>query len=191
MAYGVPVDYAYAVILLAIAFLSVRWAYRTITGTPVSVAALLGMSVIYVAIFLYAALNSLQTLINLLLLPFLVISVACGVVAARYVERSVRFEVRPDGRWYFRLGLLTPLLYIGILLIRLAENLYLLRIDPLTVQPPPNAPIDSLIVRIVFTSNALLAAGTGFLVGRNYGVRRAYLRERERKSAAPAQPLPA
>ncbi len=186
MATAPSVELGYGVLLFVIAALSVRWAYRTITGTPVSFAAIVGMSVVYVLIFAYAALNSLRTLADLLLVPFVIVAAVAAVIAARYVEQVVRFEQRSDGRWYFRLGLFLPMLYIAILVSRLVENLILLRIDPFQVQLPPALPLGSLAARIVFTSNVLFAAGTGFLVGRNLGVHRAFVRLRAR--TAPARP---
>lgn len=147
-----------------------RRSYRMATGTRVRFGLLFVMAGLYGALWAwsvweaYLALPLVATVADLGLL-------AVGVgLALPYIRRVVHFEQRADGMWYYRLGVAIPLIYIVLLVARLAVGVAYLGPGAVDLAPVPvhglGAPAEVALALV----NALLSVSTGLLLGRATGI---------------------
>lgn len=174
------------VVTALVLFLVLRRAYRMYLGTPLRPVQLFALSALYVALFvLLAAFESLPLLPWWSTVLDLPVGVAAAVVAFEYVDRRVQIY-RAGEVWMFRIGLLVPVVYVGLFVLRLVLELVVVGINPFAGSPtlPVLTPFEA---DVLIGVDALFAFSTGLVVGRNVGVYRSY--ERHRRSAgAPVSP---
>ena len=96
-----------------------RRTYAMVQGARYSAGRLFGFTGFYVFLFallaiptLYAAVGAWGLFGWLLLAPYVAVPAAAAVMAVPYVRRIVRFDLRGEGRWYYHLPLLIPVLYL-------------------------------------------------------------------------------
>ncbi len=169
-----------------IGLLIVRRAVLQLRGAPLSTARLVGYALLYPLLFaLVAGLESLP-LLPLWSLGVDVAAAAVGAWAAvSYVERTV-VVYSEGGRWMYRLGLVVPLVYVGLFLGRLALELAV-GIDPFAPSITALSPTNTLLLEVV---DALFGFSTGMAVGRNLGVYRAWQRRLAQSTPAPLRSEP-
>ncbi len=169
-----------AVVFLAlIVLILVRRTYRLVRGALYSTARLVGFSVFYSLLFglfafttLYAAVGVWGNLALLLVIPYGAVVAGAALVSAPYIRRIVRFESRADGRWYYRLPMLVPVLYLGLFLLRFAIELVVFGVTPTTTVLPTTLSTPVLVVLVAV--DLLLGVSAGLLIGRSIGVYRAF-----------------
>ena len=89
--------------------------------------------------------------------------------SAPRVRRTVAFELRPDGRLYYRLPIVVPLLSLLLFLARVAVEVALFGLAAFaTFTLPTGVPTDALLVLI--TTDVLFGASVGLVLGRGSGV---------------------
>jgi hypothetical protein len=178
------------IVLAIIVLIMVRRTYALSQGTPYSptrvfsygafstvVFAVLAASTIYVAVGTWG-------LVGLALVaPYALVVVLAASVAEPRVRRLVRFEDQPDGRLFYRLPLVIPVLTMVLFLVRVAVEILLFGLTAfLTFSFPTSLPFGALLVLIAV--DLLYGGSIGLLYGRAFAVRAAF---RER---AEARPLP-
>jgi hypothetical protein len=170
--------------LVLLVFIVGRRTVLMVRGTTVSAARLAGFAVFYVVFFVIALAGSLSTVPLYWYGVDAAAVVLAALVAIPYVERVVRIERRPDGLWYYRLGLALPLVYLALFAVRLAVDAFVLDVNPFG--PPTAVSLSPFATDVLIAVDVLFGVSTGLLVGRSIGVYRAY-----RRAAMGAPPLPA
>ncbi|MGI0053858.1 MAG: hypothetical protein ACRECR_06365, partial [Thermoplasmata archaeon] len=175
------------VIFALIAVILVRRIYLMQAGSRVSSGRLFAFTGLYVALFAL----TIGTTVALLPLygtvaDLIVLAVSAALVLP-HTRGAVRFDRRPDGYWYYRVGSAIIVSYVVLLLVRWGVEFGLLGIDPL-VYPPPISSLTAFQVGLLEVVDLLFAVSTGLLLGRNLGVYLAFLR-RPPEPASPG-PLP-
>jgi hypothetical protein len=145
-----------------------------VRGTTVSAARLAGYAVFYVVFFVLALAGSFSAVPLYWYAVDAAVVVLAALVAIPYVERVARIERRPDGQWYYRLGLALPLVYLALFAVRLAVDAFVLNVNPLG--PPTAVSLSPFATDVLIAVDALFGVSTGLLVGRSIGVYRAYRR---------------
>lgn len=142
---------------------------------------------------LYAAYGSWGLGCLVLLAPYAATVVATTTFTEPHVREVVQFETRGEGRVYYRLSWLVPVLYAILFTARIAVEFLVLGATSFgTITFPSTLPTPLLLTSIAF--DLLYAVSVGLLLGRAFGVRRAYLDARPSTGAPPApgaaKPLP-
>jgi hypothetical protein len=182
MASGSPGETGYLLLLAIVVIILVRRFYRLVQGTVVSTGRLVGFAAFYLVLFAFVLLSGYAGVPYYALIADGAIVVVATLIAAPYVERIVRFELRADGQWYYRLGLLIPGLYLVLFGVRLAIDVLLIGENPFA--PPTNISLSPLQLILLIVVDALFAFSTGLLVGRSVGVYRAFQRQPRTPPAA-------
>jgi hypothetical protein len=161
-----------------------------VRGAPVRPERMFAIAGLYVALFVLVIATSLS---QLPLWSYAVDGVVAVVTALRatvVVQDRVVMEWRND-RWYYRLGLAIPVLYLVLFVARLALDIFVVGINPFDFAPPSSAPLTGIDLVTVAVVDALFAFSTGLLVGRTCGV---YLEYKKKVAEGPpsptGQPLP-
>ncbi|MCI4324631.1 MAG: hypothetical protein L3K00_01915 [Thermoplasmata archaeon] len=161
-----------------------------VRGAPVRPERMFAVAGLYTAIFVLVIATSLS---QLPLWSYAVdgaVAVVAAIGATIVVQERVVIEWRND-RWYYRLGVAIPVLYLVLFVARLALDFVVLGVDPFAFASPSTAPLSGIDLVTVAVVDALFAFSTGLLVGRTTGV---YLEYRKKVAAGPptpaAPPLP-
>lgn len=162
-----------AVILLVILFVVARRVIGMVRGTPVNPVRLLASTALYVLLF------ALVVAEEFLLLPWYVpvVNVAVagtvGALATPYVVRRVQVYRDAAGAWHYRLGYVIPALYVGLFGVRVLVDLFVLGVNPLSPSLPSGALSGGEAI-LLAAVDALFSVSMGLLLGRSFGVYRAY-----------------
>jgi hypothetical protein len=186
---------AVLVLLLFVAIIA-RRTYRMIQGTRYSPGRLFGFAGFYVLLFaglafttLFAAVSAWGLYGELLVIPYAAVPAAAGVVAAPYVRRIVRFERRDDGRWYYRLPWLVPILYLSLFIFRFSLEIVLFGVAfTSSFLLPTSVPTGWLL--LLMGVDLLFGISLGVLLGRSVGVYRAFQDLPQEPGSSEAPPLP-
>ena len=182
-------------ILVVLVGLIARRTYLSLYGatySPGRMFAFVGYAVVFFALFagttIYAALGTWGPDAWVLLAPYALTPAVVATVTLPHVRKVVRFEQRADGRTYYRLPWLVPVLYLLLFTLRLVIEVVLFGLSALfSPSLPTSLPTDVLLAVIAF--DLLYSVSVGLLLGRGFGVRRAYL-DAERLRAATPGPVP-
>jgi hypothetical protein len=170
-----------AVVLIFIVLILARRTYAQIQGARYSVERLAVFAGFYVLLFaalaagtLHAALAAWGTPAYLLIVPYAVVPAVSALVAAPYIERVVRFELRPDGIWYYRLSWHIPVLYLVLFVARIAAEVAVFGGSAVLVTFPPPSPPSVAALYLLVGVDLLFGVSLGLLIGRGLGVYRAH-----------------
>jgi len=184
------------VVLALFIFIMARRTVGQLQGTRFSAGRLFGFAGFYVLLFallaaatLYAAVTNWGTAAYALFAPYVAVPAAAAYLAAPYVRRVVRFELRSDGQWYYRLSWHVPVLYLSLFVARIVAEVAVLGLSAVLVTFPPPAPSSAGAVEILIGVDLLFGLSLGLLVGRGIGVYRAH-RDLSSSSGAPSPPSP-
>ncbi len=147
--------------------------------------------VLFAASTLYPALGTWGPTAWALLAPYAAVPAVVAWQTAPHVQRVVRFERRGDGRTYYQLPWLVPVLYLVLFAARLAIEVVLFGASgAFAVTFPTSLPASTLAVLVAF--DLLYAASVGLLLGRSFGIRAAYRAApvAEPPASAPTAPPP-
>ncbi len=178
-------------VVLAIVFLFLaRRTYRMVRGMRYSAARLFVYSGLYVLLFvlfafitIYAATSAWGMYAESLVVPYGAVVAAAAVLSTPFVRRIVRFERREDGREYYRLPWVVPVLSLVLFVVRFTVELFIFGLASTTsFFLPTSLPTVLLLVLIVI--DLLFGVSVGLLLGRAVGVRSAH----EELASAPAEP---
>jgi len=181
-------------LIVIIVLILARRTYAMIQGTTYSAARLFVFAGFYVVIYLVLSYGTLAgafaywgSSTYLLILAYVAIPVVAGLVAAPRVERVVHFEQRADGQWYYKLGWVVPVAYLVLFVTRLVAEVVILGPSAFYITfPPPPAPSLGALITLVAV-DLLFGVSLGLLLGRGFGVYRAY---QKLPKPAPAPPPP-
>ena len=168
-----------------------------VQGTRYSTGRLVAFAAFYILLFvalafttLYAAVGTWGSDAALLLAPYVAVPTLAAVLVVPYVRRIVRFERRDDGRWYYRLPWLIPVLYLALFVFRILAEFAVFGVAGLVFSFPLPAPPSVGALEILIGVDLLFGFSLGLLVGRGIGVYRAH-RDLPAEPASPADtPLP-
>jgi hypothetical protein len=186
-----PTPIAAGVIILAILVLFMaRRTYALSQGTPYTpgrVFAYGGFSTLLFAVLaastIYVAAGTWGPIGLALVAPYALVVLSAAWVAEPRVRRLVRFEEHPDGRMYYRLPLVIPIITMVLFLVRVTIEILLFGLTAFfTFSFPSTLPLGSLLILIAV--DLLYGGSVGLLYGRAFAVRAAF---RERSAS---QPLP-
>lgn len=184
------------IVLAVFVLILARRTVGQLRGARYSASRLFGFAGLYILLFvalaaatLYAAVTSWGEEAYLLLVPYGAVPVVGAYLAAPYVRRIVRFELRADGQWYYRLSWHVPVLYLSLFVGRIVAEIAVFGLSAVLITFPPPAPPSSAAVFILVGVDLLFGLSLGLLVGRGIGVFRAY-RDLPSRSGAPPPPSP-
>jgi hypothetical protein len=177
-----PLLAIYSLVFILVIGRSIRLA----RGVPFSTNRLWVQAGIYLFLFV------ITIVLDLTVLPVWIFGLDAGVLgvgawlSSSYVRRITEFTVRPDGLWMYRLGILLPMIYLGLYAVRIVVELVVLP-DPFgaTGPLPTLAPLQQLALAAVDT---LFALSAGLLVGRSVGVYQAYQERKRNLPPIPSSP---
>lgn len=186
-------------LIVIIVLILARRTYAMIQGTAYSAARLFGFAGFYILLYVVLAYGTLASALGfwgsttyLLVAAYVAVPVVAGLVAAPHVERIVHFEQRADGQWYYKLGMVVPVAYLVLFVIRIGAEIAVLGPNAfyLTFPPPPAPSVGALVVLLAV--DLLFGVSLGLLLGRGVGVYRAYQKLPKAKSTPPppSAPLP-
>ena len=184
-------DTSAVVVLALIVLILLRRTYRLAQGAPYSpwrVFAYGGFSAVLFVFFaastIYVALGTWGLVAYALLAPYLGVVVGSAALAEPRIRRLVSFEERGDGRTYFRLPLVVPILTVVLFLVRAAVEIWQFGLNALaSFSLPTSSSVAALEILIAF--DLLYGVSIGLLVGRGLAVRAAFS-----ERTATASPLP-
>jgi hypothetical protein len=192
-----PPPSSFSTEVLILAFFVLIVARRTIAmvqGTRYSAARMFGFTGFYVALFLLLASGTIVVAAQawglggeLLVAPYIAVLVVAALIAAPYVRRIVRFEVRDGGERYYRLPWVVPVLYLLLFVVRIAMELVLFGPAAFNFTLPTS--VSTTALALLVAVDLLFAGSTGLLLGRSVGVYYAH-RDLERAGAPPPGPAP-
>jgi hypothetical protein len=181
-------------LVVILVLLLVRRTYAQLQGARYSVGRLFAFAGIYVVIFglfaygtLYAAAAVWGPVAYGLIAAYVAVPGVAAVLSAPYVEKIVRFEFRAYGGWYYRLPWLVPVLYLILFVTRFGAELVIYGASGLATFPPP-APPTTAALEVLVGVDLLFGVSLGLLVGRGFGVYRAYQHLPLHPSEVPASP---
>jgi hypothetical protein len=184
------------IVLVFIVLILARRTYAQIQGARFSAERLAVFAGFYVLLFaalaagtLYAALSAWGTPAYLLVLPYVAVPGVSALMAAPYIQRVVRFELRADGNWYYRLSWHIPVLYLGLFVARIAAEVAVFGGSAVLVTFPPPSPPSLAALYLLVGVDLLFGISLGLLIGRGFGVYRAH-RALPPAEGAPPPPLP-
>jgi hypothetical protein len=179
--------YAFVGILVLLALVR---AVRMARGTSANPARLGFYAGIYVFLFLLVVGLDLAPLPLWFLAVDAALAVAGGVVATFYVRKAAQITRTPAGGYVYRLGLVLPLIYLSLFVVRIVLDLSVLGEDPFATPPTGPTTVNAQLVDLLALVDVLFAFSTGLIVGRSLGVYLA-LREHQRTEGATAPVPPA
>ena len=173
-------DASTIVIVAIIVVVIARRVVGMVRGAPVSPPRLFGFAILFGFLFVVGIFSTLSQLPVWTYGLDAAVVVVASVLATWYVQRIVVIEWR-NGAWYYRLGVVIPVVYIALFATRLALDAVVLGIDPFA--PPMGGPVlTGTKLGLVTVVDALFAFSTGLLVGRSVGV---YLEYKKKAAAGP------
>jgi hypothetical protein len=165
----------YGIFLVIIVFILARRTAMMVRGTPLRVGRLVGIAVVYIALFAFAI------GFDLLIEPWwvgvidLAVVVSAAVLLPAYIESRVTVYRGPGGAWYYRLGYLVPAVYLVLFVARLGIEFGVLNIDPFDTTPFTTT-FTNFQLALLALVDGLFAFSTGLLVARTVAVYRVYQR---------------
>jgi len=184
-------------VLLLFVVILARRTYLMVQGTRFSVGRLFAFAGFYVLLFvafafttLYSALAFWGAVTYLLLVPYAAVPAAAALLAAPYVRRTVQFERRGDGAWYYRLSWHIPVLYLSLFIARTVAEVAVFGIAGILFAFPLPAPPSVAALLILVAVDLLFGFSLGLLLGRGAGVVRAHRDLPKDPASAPPPPLP-
>jgi hypothetical protein len=181
------------VFLAIIVLIMVRRTYMLSRGSvysPGRVFSYGGFSMLLFAVFaattIYVAVGTWGTVGYALLAPYVAIVVGSVFVAEPRVRRLVKFEERADGRTYYLLPLIVPVLTLVLFIVRVAVEIWLFGLDSIATFTIPTS-LSSGALEILIAFDLLYGISIGLLIGRGLAIRAAF----NARQPAPesAQPL--
>ncbi|HTT72807.1 MAG TPA: hypothetical protein VMG99_01465 [Thermoplasmata archaeon] len=181
------------VFLAIIVLIMVRRTYMLSRGSvysPGRVFSYGGFSMLLFAVFaattIYVAVGTWGTVGYALLAPYVAIVVGSVFVAEPRVRRLVKFEERADGRTYYLLPLIVPVLTLVLFIVRVAVEIWLFGLDSIATFAIPTS-LSSGALEILIAFDLLYGISIGLLIGRGLAIRAAF----NARQPAPesAQPL--
>ena len=168
------------VLLLLFVFIVGRRTYAMLQGTRFSLGRVFAFAALYVLLFaalafatLYSAVGTWGASAYSLLAPYVALPVVSALLIAPYVQRTVQFERRDDGQWYYRLTWQIPVAYLSLFVTRFIAEIVVYGPSSAFALPPP-APPSTTALWILIGVDLLFGISLGLLVGRGWGVYRAY-----------------
>jgi hypothetical protein len=141
-------------------------------GVPYSTNRLIVQGLLYVILFAFTIAFDVSVLPVWTFALDGAILAAGAVVAAVHVRRGTVFTQREDGVWMYRLGILLPAIYLALWAVRVAVEIVVLPDAFGTTGPLPA--LDNLQQFALAGVDALFSFSAGLLLGRSFGVYRAY-----------------
>lgn len=165
-------------------------------GTAYSWARLIVFAGFYVLLFgafgavtIYTAVGTWGTYGGALVAPYAGVVATAAILSAPYVRRIVRFERRADGRWYYRLPWIVPVLTLGLFVARFVAEFAVFGLAATTsFVLPTSVPSDVLLVLVGI--DLTFGISVGLLIGRAIGVYRAFGDLPSPPDVTPSPPLP-
>jgi hypothetical protein len=180
-------DEEFLVILVLVAVLGIRRTYRMATGASASPGRLAAVTGFYLVIFALAVVEDLYAFPFYFLFVEVALLVAGAIVTALYVRRVVTIAPHPTWGYSYRLGYALPLVYLGLFLVRIAVDVFVVGLPTVSPTGAVVTPtVTGLTLDLVAAVDALFSVSAGIVTGRSIGV---YLALRENRAQAKA-PLP-
>lgn len=183
-------DEGAVVFILVIVFIMARRTYALSQGTVYSTGRVFGYGAFSTFLFavlaastIYVAATVWGSVALALIVPYIGVIFAAAAVVEPHVRRRVTFERRDDGRLYYRLPVLIPVLSLVLFVVRVGVDIGLFGLATLTTFTVP-ASVSSLDLAILIGADLVYGTSIGLLYGRGLGVRSAYLVQAT-KDAAP------
>jgi len=188
------------VLLVLLIAIIARRTVLQIQGARFSLGRLFVFAGFYVLLFvalafvtLYAAVVAWGPNAYVLIAPYVAIPAVAAYLAAPYIRRIVRFELRANGEWYYRLSWHIPVLYLALFTARLVAEIAVFGLAGVEFTLPPPAPPSVGALEILVGVDLLFAVSLGLLVGRGIGVVLAHRdlpKEAPYSAPPPSPPLP-
>jgi hypothetical protein len=175
------------VIVAVIVLILVRRVIGMVRGAPVRPARMFAITALFVALLAFTLLLSFSQLPIWTYGVDVVVLLVAAAIASQWVRRQVVMEWK-NGEWTYRLGVLIPVVYLVLFVVRLTLDLVVLGVNPFAGTPPGTTPLSGQALLVVAVVDALFAFSTGLLVGRTVGV---YLEYEARLQAGPPGSPPA
>ncbi len=189
-----PLSGEVIVILLIVALL-VRRTVLQMQGTRYSAGRVFGFGAFYVLIFgllgagtILAAVVAWGTVAYSLIALYVAVPVVGALLAAPYIQRIVRFDRRQGGAWYYELPWHVPVLYLVLFIIRFGAEIVIFGPSAFFIEYPVVVP-STLALVVLVVVDILFGASLGLLLGRAFGVYRAYNVLPEATTGPPSPPL--
>lgn len=155
-----------------------------VQGTVLSVPRLFGFAAVFVALWGIVIFGSIPTPPWYSLLDDVVAVVATALIATPLVERRVVLEHRPNGDWVYKLPVVVPALYLGLFVIRVVVELFVVGTTPFGgASTVTLSPTQSGILQVV---DVLFSISVGLLVARSWAVYRRFRKANSGSSGGPA-----
>jgi hypothetical protein len=171
-------------IVALITFIYVRRFMMWSKGVPISVPRLFGYGGLVVVLFAFTVALGLNAFPWYALPLYLGVLAAIAVVGTLWVRKSVQIEERSPGQWYYKLGIVVPIVYLVLFIVRMVLDFVVLDINPFAFGGTLPA-LTSEQVTLFMVVDTLFAVSTGLIVGRAVGV---YLKWQEAQRAEAKQP---
>jgi hypothetical protein len=178
-----------SLLVLGIAYVFLRHAYRMYVGTEARLRSLLGWSVLYAVLgstTIASTLVPFPTAEEATLLFIGLVDTACAVLAGvwtyRSVERYAAFEWRPPRALFYRMRPFVPVLYAVLFMFEIAVELATLGVNVPSEAPSPDtlAAVWEVVLRV---SDLCLSIAAGIIIGASAAV---YSELHRRRAAADA-----
>lgn len=179
---------SYGIVVVVFALLIGRRIVGMVQGAPLSIGRLVGFAAVYLALCALA----LGT--DLLIEPWWVGLLDAAIIAAialtlpATIESSVSVYRGPGGRWYFKMGVWVPVVYLTLFLGRIGLEIGVLGIDPFAYSPF-SVSFTTEQRALLAIVDALFAVSTGLLVARSVAVYRSFHRAQRAERKGGATPL--
>jgi len=170
--------------LVILAILVLFMARRTVAlyyGSPYSPTRVFGYGAFQTFLFLFFAASTIYVALGTwgyvgfaLVVPYALVVVGAAMAIEPRVRAHVKFETRSDGRVYYRLPIVIPLLTLILFIVRVSVEILLFGLAALfSFSFPTSLPVSALILLIAV--DLLYGASIGFVYGRGLAVRAAFL----------------
>lgn len=169
------------VILALLVVIMVRRTYLLSQGTVYSGARIFGFGIFSTLIFvafgastIYIAVGTWGWVGLALVAPYAAVVLGAAWFVRPRVQALVKFERREDGRLYYRLPIIIPLLTLISFIARATAEIVLFGLTAfVTFALPTSAPLGTLVLLIAI--DLLYGSSIGLLYGRGLGVRAAFV----------------
>ncbi len=184
---GVSSNVASAVLLLLIfGFIFGRRLIASVRGQRIRKGRLIAYPILVVGLFVLTVSAGALALPLYSFVITAAVLVGCFFVGEFYIRQNVEVTESAPGVWIFRAGLLLPVVYLVLFMVRALLDLLVLNYNPFGGSLAPTSLSSGALV-VLLIVDWLYAASTGLIVGRTVAVYRIYLKKR---AAVSERPLP-
>lgn len=173
-------DQTAILVLAVIVLLMARRTYALQQGTPYSTLRIFGYGAYSTALFVILAASTIYLAVGswgpiaYALVGVYAVAIASIAWAVRpRVRRLVRFEMRPDGRLYYRLPVIVPALSLALFVVRVGVQIGLFGLASVATFTLPTS-VGPGVLFVLIAADLLFGGSVGLLFGRALGIRGAH-----------------